>query len=225
MEKIYIQPIEHKGEERIALRYRYRPGNDIDRTVRGLRGARFSGSRKCWHIPYRKDYESYLIDEFLPVDNVRLTFLKSEEIRQKAKEAKRSSNHPDQSGKMVTKDNDSPKTKSSGENTIRQKGKKEPGRDKPINDRLKKVLQVYVDTMRLKRLSTTTQKTYYCFFQGFVESFPDKDVSEFDYRSIYNYIKVKADGLNLTQKKQLMAAIKFYYEKALGRNKDRKSVV
>ncbi len=81
------------------------------------------------------------------------------------------------------------------------------------------ILQDYIDTMRLKRLSPTTQKTYYEFFKQFVAYHTNIAVSSIGYKTIHRYIKKTAQKLNYTQKKQLIAAIKFYYEKTLGRPK------
>ena len=80
-------------------------------------------------------------------------------------------------------------------------------------------MKVYLDTMRLKRLSPSTQEVYGEFFSAFVHQFEGENIDEFTFSQIYYYVKTRAQSLGYTRRKQLMAAIKFYYEKVLGRNK------
>lgn len=81
------------------------------------------------------------------------------------------------------------------------------------------VLKVYYDVMGLKRLSIRTQELYAPFFKEFVRHFKDKDIPELSFQDIHEYVKNRASSLNYTKKKQMMAAIKFYYEKVFGRNR------
>ena len=80
-------------------------------------------------------------------------------------------------------------------------------------------LKVYNDTMRLKRLSPLTQKIYTEFFKEFLDYNKDSDIDKYDYQNILGYIKKRALNLSSTRRKQMIAAIKFYYEQVLNRER------
>lgn len=71
----------------------------------------------------------------------------------------------------------------------------------------------------LNRLSDSTRRIYYKFFKRFVFAYRDRDLKELTFKDLYGYIRKEAGELNETQQRQMIAAIKFYYEKALGRPK------
>ncbi len=77
----------------------------------------------------------------------------------------------------------------------------------------------YKNTMELKRLSPTTRQVYFEFFSEFLDHFPGEDTGTFGYNKIHQYVKERAAKLGYTRRRQMIAAIKFYYEKALGKNK------
>jgi len=80
-------------------------------------------------------------------------------------------------------------------------------------------LKDYIETMALKRLSDNTKRIYYRFFRRFVLDQHGRDVAEMGYRDLYQYLRMRVDDLNPTHRRQLIAAIKFYYEKTLGLQK------
>ncbi len=88
-----------------------------------------------------------------------------------------------------------------------------------IKTKGKDFLKFYNDTMRLKRLSPLTQKVYTEFFKEFLSYFKDFNIDEHDYHIIYGYIKERAFNQGYTRRKQMIAAIKFYYEQALNRER------
>jgi site-specific recombinase XerD len=81
------------------------------------------------------------------------------------------------------------------------------------------VINEYKDAMTLRRLSPHTCNIYLEFFRDFVNAHKDRDISSFHYAAIFTYVKEKAEKMGLTRRKQMMAAIKFYYERTLGRPK------
>ncbi|MFO8234127.1 MAG: tyrosine-type recombinase/integrase [Bacteroidales bacterium] len=109
-------------------------------------------------------------------------------------------------------------TNNSGDNRKNQSKSKNQSEEQKLPEKYP-VLKEYLNTMALKRLSPATQKTYYSFFKEYVLNNTNDNISEFPYRTIHSYIKQKAEKLNFTQKKQLIAAVKFYYEKNLGRSR------
>ena len=181
---IYAGEVFFGGVRRVQLWF------DYDRRVIGdmkaLPGARWSQSLKCWHIPFRSDYLSYLNTYF----KGRYHF------------SERSG-----SGELGDAEN------AASSEAVGKESKRAQER------RLLKeypVLKDYIETMGLKRLSDNTRRIYYRFFRRFVLDHQGRDVSELSYRALYQYLKGRVEDLNATQRRQLIAAIKFYYEKTLG---------
>lgn len=176
---IDTEVIQHKDENRIKLVFKYDAA--LIAKVKNLEGRKWSQTMKCWHIPYREDYNEYL-KKWLAEGTL--------------------------TGKYV---NATIETNKKG---IKSKLKQ------PVLDKAGvKALQNYSDVMKLKRLSLRTQEIYTPFFLTFLNHFKGQDVNELTYSELHSYIKEYANKLNYTQKKQMIAAIKFYYEKVLGRNR------
>ena len=158
--------------------------------IRTIPGRRWSKTLNCWHIPHKNDYPDYLNN-----------FFRGKYHFQSKQHNLSKSNNPDKR----------PKTKE-------EKLKEQKAKEKKIQETYP-VLKDYVNTMSLKRLRPATQRTYYKFFRAFVLENKNTNIEEFPYHKIYAYVKQKTENLNHTQKKQLIAAIKFYYEKTLGHSK------
>ena len=88
-----------------------------------------------------------------------------------------------------------------------------------LKEKGRELLKAYDDTMHLKRLSPMTQKVYTGFFREFLAHFGHSDIDKFDYQGIYEYIKERAQTLGYTRRKQMIAAVKFYYEQVLNRER------
>jgi len=88
-----------------------------------------------------------------------------------------------------------------------------------VNNKNKALLKVYTDTMVLKRLSSSTQKVYSEFFKEFLDYYYETNIDKLDYQRIFKYIKNKVENLGYTRRKQMIAAIKFYFEQVLKRKK------
>lgn len=81
------------------------------------------------------------------------------------------------------------------------------------------ILEIYSNTMRLRRLSPRTRNLYFGFFKDFVRHNGSNSIDDLSYKEIYSYVKKRAGELEFTQMKQMMASIKFYYERILGWDK------
>ena len=158
--------------------------------IRSIPGRRWSKTMNCWHIPHQTKYLDYLNNYF----QGKYHFHRKQHNLS-------ASNSPDKR----------PKTKE-------EKLKEQKAKEKKLQE-THPVLKDYVNTMSLKRLRPATQSTYYKFFRAFVLDNTNSNIEQFPYRKIFSYIKQKAENLNRTQTKQLIAAIKFYYEKTLGHSK------
>jgi len=98
-------------------------------------------------------------------------------------------------------------------------GKTGSERNAGIKKNDKKFLKVYTDTMLLKRLSPMTQKVYCGFFKEYLEYFSYSDIDKHNYQIIYGYVKKRAQDLGYARRKQMIAAVKFYYEQVLNRER------
>jgi site-specific recombinase XerD len=188
---IQTEITEHRGEKRVKLLFDY-DREKID-LIRKLPGRRWSKTMNCWHIPYKKDYLRYLTNQF----NGKIDF---KDLSEKKEDINKKNN------KNL---NETQKRK---KEVLYEESERNLRRQFPP-------LQDYLNTISLKRLSPTTRRVYYKYFKEFVLAQLNDDLEEKPYHEIFHYIKKKAENLNDTQKKQLIAAIKFYYEKTLGRSK------
>ena len=188
---IQTEEVKHRGDWRVKLLYRY--DEQINDDIRALPGRRFSKTMRCWHVPYRESYLDYL-DSFF---EGKYSFVaKNRELPSKV------------SSKQIerTTENKTTSNKLSREQELQLQSKYP-------------VLKDYAHTMWLKRLSLSTKKVYYKYFKAFVLNNHPVHPEDFHYRDLFEYIRSHTETLNYTQKKQLIAAIKFYYEKTLGRSK------
>ncbi len=88
-----------------------------------------------------------------------------------------------------------------------------------IPGKFNKIFNAYKETLILRRMSESTKTIYSGFFKKFLSDNSEKDIENLGYNELYDYIKDKSEQLNETQMRQLIAAIKFYYERTLGRDK------
>jgi len=178
-----------KHREEQRIKLLFSYNKEIITDIRELPGRRWSKTMRCWHIPYRDDYLEFLNARF----QGKYKFLP------KSEKTKQTDSHGRERSVKEKQD-----TKKRQELALQ---KKHPE------------LKDFIRTMSLKRLSSSTQKVYYQFFRNYVLSNTNVDITEASYHQIFNYIKDQSSDLNHTQTKQLIAAIKFFYEKTLGRPK------
>jgi len=86
-----------------------------------------------------------------------------------------------------------------------------------MNDVLKK----YKELLIQKRYSNNTQRIYCNYFKDFNSYFKDNELDKLTTEQINNYILdlIQSKKISISQQNQRINAIKFYYEKILGRNK------
>ncbi len=81
------------------------------------------------------------------------------------------------------------------------------------------LLNTYSDTITLKRLSPNTRRVYVDFFTIFLGAHRGQDIERLTYKEIYSYVKSESKVLEGNQLNQSIAAIKFFYERVLDRDK------
>jgi integrase/recombinase XerD len=79
----------------------------------------------------------------------------------------------------------------------------------------------YLEMLIRKRYSPNTIKTYVSYVKAFREEFSDRDLDTINTREINEYLSslILTKGISSSQQNQRISAIKFYYEKVLGRKK------
>lgn len=85
----------------------------------------------------------------------------------------------------------------------------------------KKLPVGYQKALNLKRYSENTIKTYSNYFLDFQSYFSTSDLNDITASQINDYILylIKKNDISISQQNQRISAIKFYYEKVLGREK------
>ena len=80
----------------------------------------------------------------------------------------------------------------------------------------------YLEILIRKRYSKNTMKTYMTYMKSFMEEFHDVPLDSITKEQINNYILklIKTKGISASQQNQRINAIKFYYEKVLGQDKE-----
>ena len=86
---------------------------------------------------------------------------------------------------------------------------------------MENILKQYLDLLIQKRYSINTQDIYCNYFEDFCVYFKKEDLSNVTIAQINAYILelIKSKNISISQQNQRINAIKFYYEKVLGRDK------
>jgi len=79
----------------------------------------------------------------------------------------------------------------------------------------------YLEKLIRKRYSPNTIKTYVTYMRSFIEEFIDRELDKITTQEINDYILklIRAKGISPSQQNQRINAIKFYYEKVAGLDK------
>ena len=80
----------------------------------------------------------------------------------------------------------------------------------------------YLETLEQKKYSQNTIKTYTSYFSDFLDYFADRSPEDITKEEINSYILklIREKDISSSQQNQRINAIKFYYEKVLGRDKE-----
>jgi len=102
-------------------------------------------------------------------------------------------------------------------NTTQLHQKPKPGKKPEVT-----IPDAYIDLLDQKRYSENTKSTYITYFGDFIRHFNDRKLDEITKDEINAYILdlVRKKGISASQQNQRINAIKFYYEKVKGRQKE-----
>lgn len=89
----------------------------------------------------------------------------------------------------------------------------------PVPSRFRNILQDYKKTLIIKRMSRNTMVIYEGFFRKFLIDHQEADIENLTYHQLHSYLKSLSGTLGETSLRQTIAAIKFYYERVMGRDK------
>jgi len=216
---ITASPVTHRNEKRVRLDFRYHyPLVEIIKTIPQCR---WSATMGCWHIPYSENYMNYLNNFFMDKFEVNIS-----DSKQGIKKNENSPIHGNSGFKGH--DNIAALEKKEKIEFFGSKVKEDFGRIQVhgnlwpvqnLNKNGRKFYKIFSDTMKLKRLSPLTQRVYSEFFAEFLQQFNDKDIDELTYHDIFGYVKKRSETLGYTRQKQMMSAIKFYYERVHERDR------
>ena len=95
-------------------------------------------------------------------------------------------------------------------------------RQKPYTEAQETAVLRLTEQLMLNRYSHSTVKTYRSFFRQFLAYFPESDPLEIGKEDIRNYMlrQMKERKWSESAQNQAINAIKFYYEKVLGRERE-----
>ncbi|MBL7135232.1 MAG: site-specific integrase [Candidatus Marinimicrobia bacterium] len=177
----------HHNRQRVLLIFDYDPL--LVGKIKELPDRRWSKTLNCWHIPFRNDYIVFLNDRF----NNEITFLPSEDMNNEYSPVQKE-NATEQSEFLREPENMSGKL----------------GTEIP---------KEFEEILKLRRYSENTVKSYKSHFSQFLAYYPGhapEQITDEQIRAYLLYLVTKKN-VSISYQNQVINAIKFYYEKVVGR--------
>ena len=240
MKELACKKTFHRNAQQNVFLYEY--DDEINAAVKNIPGRRWSNTMKCWYVSIkysmaeiRQLLPNFIItevpDSYVPVRNAKVlidkTALKIYVSLNLANRIGPELNRLPQNykisgyNKWIVRGNNENYTviinllkKHGYQYLIEYRKTKDEAETNPI-------VKHYVQAMIMRNNSKSTIEVYTPFFKQFVLSFEEKDVSELEYDQINEYVhqQIADEQLSYQQQKQLISAIKYYYEKVLGRDR------
>jgi len=189
MKKIVLSLQIHKGRERIFAEFEYE--TSLVKLVKEVPGARYSGSKKSWHIPVVKELVAELVAKTKTLATIDTAPLKQQLIERKL-------------NGLGLKENYDAK----------------PDLAKLCSEN-REALRIYIERLVLKQYSPGTVKTYRNEFFQLLKEIKGKPVQELTTDHIRRYMHYCFEHYNISEAtaNSRINAIKFYFESVLGREK------
>jgi len=158
--------------------------------IKELPGRKWSKTKNCWHIPFQDDYLNFLNDRF----NNEMKFLPCE----------------DTNNEYLLNHNENAKVQL-------ESWKERKNISKKMSIEIPKEFE---ETLRLKRYSENTIKSYKSHFLLFLAYYSDHNPEQITDEQIRKYLLylVSKKNVSTSYQNQAINAIKFYYEKIIGRS-------
>ncbi len=163
---------------------------ELIQLVKGI-DARWSRTHSCWYIPFETDSLKKVFNTFR-----NHAWVDASAIFGGRKPIK--ANHPQQNKKQTTS--------------------KEPTRHYDLK---RSIPNEYLQKLKRKRYSPNTIKTYSSLFKDFINFYADYSLDSITENQIHHYLDylIKEREISPSTQNQVINAIKFYYEKVVGRDK------
>jgi integrase/recombinase XerD len=186
---IKIEPRKQDGREIIGIIFKYHPG--IIRILREIKVATWSPGMRIWYIPADKFELSDIFEKLSSIAYIDYSDFSNR---------KALTGIPSDMNRLVPK----------RETKLR--------RSKVTNIDLP---DGFLEKLERKRYSEKTVSTYTSYFRDFAAHFHGRDLETITPEEINQYILwlIRNKGISHSQQNQRINAIKFYYEKVLGREK------
>ncbi len=96
------------------------------------------------------------------------------------------------------------------------------GRDIPGTSKIQVLPRGYMEMLEQKKYSRNTIKIYASYFRDYMQYFSGRSLEDISKKEINNYILklIRTKRISDSQQNQRINAIKFYYEKVLGRSRE-----
>ncbi|MEZ5071449.1 MAG: tyrosine-type recombinase/integrase [Bacteroidales bacterium] len=209
-----LEPAYEKDQLVVKIHFQYIP-HVVD-AVRALRGSSWRPALGCWII-YKKhfDLERFLLslDSLAEVDYSALQSF--DEIREFPSKDP-STTKP---GKQMNK----PSEPEHGISRETSKGRIPSSKAKTSSppDHTLNLPPGYLEKLVQRRYSNNTIKTYCSYMRSFMDHFAGRELTDIGVEEINKYILhlIQYKGISSSQQNQRINAIKFFYEKVLGQDK------
>jgi len=202
METVILKPLQHRGQESIAIYFEKNPV--IQSLIQKQAGARWSKTNSCWYVPLLKENYEKLCQALK-----ELAILNKDGLRKYLSEKKKAQPMP----LPVTKtQNHVPDPKKSPVLKIQPS---------VLSEENSKAFSEYKNILILKAYSQSTVRTYCNEFHIFLETLKNKAAKELTPAQLQRYILYCINTLKLRENTvhSRMNALKFYYEQVLHKEK------
>lgn len=202
----------HRNTDVVFIRFYY---NAMVAALLKPIGATYSQTNKCWYVPIAvfnyKDFKRRLENE------ITIIYTPKTKIKRKKQTLPKENVQSNLAKKLNTP---SPPE----ELPAMRKNVFKPIRTQPTTRKHRNITRLpegYEEKLLIKRYSESTIRTYSAYMKDFVQYFKNKDLTDISVDDINNYLLnlIIKNKISASQQNQRINAIKFYYEKVLGLEK------
>lgn len=198
---VELQGLFHRKKEWIGLKFEH--NHKVQNTIKTIPNWRYSDSNKLWLVPLSKENYTMLVKTIKPFANIHLEPLKAYLLQKKE----------------VTKQKQNLKILPHKEQLQLQAAVlPDDARIHAVN---KSILPKVQQHLQLKGYSISTRRTYLNEIAQFLQTIKAKPANEFTPQRIMDYLQYCYTTLKLSENTlhSRMNALKYYYEKVLGKEK------
>ena len=194
MQTLVLEPFFHRGEECIAVKFT--PTAPLNKLIKSLRGARWSRTHNCWYIACTRDACAKLLKAIEGHAIANLDQLKIYLQQRKAVLPPVPQRMPAQTAKMIM--------------------------EYPLNTENLLALTAFRNRLVLKGYSPNTIRNYCNEFHQLLRLLGTRNVNNLSKDQVMSYLLwlLETKGCSETKVHTAVNALKFYFEKVLGREKE-----